>query len=145
MNDIKGIKEDLNKADLVSDKVIEEVIKIIGPEKWQELNDTYSDICTTPGEIIISLSELEDLQTTTGYYIAKRVDGKLQYWSGCKMGSGWMGGLFSAKVYKTSESAAKTIVSHQSEKDNYKIPKGSWDGAFPLPVYLSIEKGYLHD
>lgn len=44
MNDLKGIIEDCNKSDLVSDKVIKKVIEIIGQEKWNDLNDENRDI-----------------------------------------------------------------------------------------------------
>ena len=36
MNDIKGIIEDVEKSNLVSDKVIKKVIKIIGHEEWNK-------------------------------------------------------------------------------------------------------------
>ena len=62
MNDIKGIIEDVEKSSLVSDKVIKEVIEIIGQEKWQEINDEKSDICTTTGELIITLKGIPDLE-----------------------------------------------------------------------------------
>ena len=62
MNDIKGIIEDVEKSDLVSDKVIKKVIEIIGQEKWQEINDEKSDICTTTGELIITLKGITDLE-----------------------------------------------------------------------------------
>ena len=62
MNDIKGIIEDVEKSDLVSDKIIKKVIEIIGQEKWQEINDKKSDICTTTGELIITLKGIPDLE-----------------------------------------------------------------------------------
>ena len=62
MNDIKGIIEDVEKSDLVSDKVIKRVIEIIGQEKWQDINDEKSDICTTTGELIITLKRIPDLE-----------------------------------------------------------------------------------
>lgn len=62
MNDIKGIIEDVEKSSLVSDKVIKNVIEIIGQEKWQEINDEKSDICTTTGELIITLKRIPDLE-----------------------------------------------------------------------------------
>lgn len=62
MNDLKGIIEDCNKSDLVSDKVIKKIIEIIGQEKWQDINDEESDICTTTGELIIILKGTADLE-----------------------------------------------------------------------------------
>ena len=62
MNDFKGIIEDVEKSSLVSDKVIEKVIEIIGQEKWQDINDEKSDICTTAGELIITLKGIADLE-----------------------------------------------------------------------------------
>ena len=55
MNDIKSIIEDCHKSDLVSKKVVRKVVEIIGQERWQELNDEENDICTTMGELIITL------------------------------------------------------------------------------------------
>jgi len=62
MNDLKGIIEDCNKSDLVSDKVIKKVIEIIGQEEWQILHDENNDICTTMGELIITLKGIADLE-----------------------------------------------------------------------------------
>ena len=62
MNDLKGIIEDCNKSDLVSDKVIKKVIEIIGQEEWQILHDENSDICTTMGELIITLKDIPYLE-----------------------------------------------------------------------------------
>ncbi len=62
MNDLKGIIEDFNKSDLVSKKVIEKVIKIIGQKRWNRIHDEESDICTTMGELIITLKGIPDLE-----------------------------------------------------------------------------------
>ena len=62
MNDLKGIIEDCNKSDLVSKKVIKKVIEIIGQEKWNDLYTEDSDICTTMGELIITLKGIADLE-----------------------------------------------------------------------------------
>lgn len=62
MNDIKGIIEDVEKSDLVSDKVIKRVIDIIGQEKWQDIHDEESDICTTTGELIITIKGIVELE-----------------------------------------------------------------------------------
>ena len=62
MNDLKGIIEDVEKSDLVSDKVIKKVIEIIGQEKWQDIHDEESDICTTTGELIITLKGITYLE-----------------------------------------------------------------------------------
>lgn len=61
MNDLKGIIEDCNKSDLVSDKIIKKIIEIIGQEEWQDLHDDNNDICTTMGELIITLNRVADL------------------------------------------------------------------------------------
>ena len=62
MNDLKGIIEDCNKSDLVSKKVIKKVIEIIGQEEWNDLHDEHSDICTTMGELVITLEGIPDLE-----------------------------------------------------------------------------------
>ena len=62
MNDIKGIIEDVEKSSLVSDKVIKKVIEIIGQEEWNDIHDEESDICTTTGELIITLKGIADLE-----------------------------------------------------------------------------------
>ena len=72
MNSIDGIISDVSKSNLISDKVINEVINIIGQEKWQELHDNFSDICTTTGELLISLKSYRDQENSAmeGWYIA---------------------------------------------------------------------------
>ena len=62
MNDIKGIIEDAEKSRLVSNKVIKKVIKIIGQEEWNNIHDEESDICTTTGELIITLKGIAELE-----------------------------------------------------------------------------------
>ena len=62
MNDIKGIIEDVEKTSLESDKVIKKVIEIIGQEEWNDIHDEESDICTTTGELIITLKGIPDLE-----------------------------------------------------------------------------------
>lgn len=62
MNDLKGIIKDCNKSDLVSDKIIKKIIEIIGQEEWQDLHDENNDICTTMGELIITLNGVADLE-----------------------------------------------------------------------------------
>lgn len=62
MNDIKGIIEDVEKSSLVSSKVIKKVIKIIGQEEWNNIHDEESDICTTTGELIITLKGIAELE-----------------------------------------------------------------------------------
>lgn len=62
MNDIKGIIEDVEKSSLVSDKVIKRVIEIIGQEEWNDIHDDESDICTTTGELIITLKGIAELE-----------------------------------------------------------------------------------
>ena len=62
MNDIKGIIEDVEKSSLVSDKVIKKVIKMIGQEEWNNIHDEESDICTTTGELIITLKGIAELE-----------------------------------------------------------------------------------
>ena len=62
MNDLKGIIEDCNKSDLVSDRVIKKAIEIIGQEEWQILHDENNDVCTTIGELIITLKEVAELE-----------------------------------------------------------------------------------
>ena len=62
MNDIKGIIEDVKKSNLVSNKVIKKVIEIIGQEKWHDIHDEESDICTTTGELIIILKGIAEFE-----------------------------------------------------------------------------------
>ena len=62
MNDIKGIIEDVEKSSLVSNKVIKKAIKIIGQEEWNNIYDEESDICTTTGELIITLKGIAELE-----------------------------------------------------------------------------------
>ena len=61
MNDIKCIIEDVEKSDLVSTKVINKVINMIGREEWNDLYDIENDICTTTGELIITLKGIVEL------------------------------------------------------------------------------------
>ena len=133
MNTLAGIIEDINKSELVSDSVIKEVIKLIGQDKWNELQNTVSDICTTPGELLITLKEAQQIEENAleGWYIAYRdKNDKLRYYSGCKMGSGFVNGIYSAKIYKSKDNAIKTIV------DKNKSGKPEWLGAFPLYVQI---------
>ena len=62
MNDLEGIIEDCYKSDLVSNKVIKKVIEIIGQEEWQILHDENNDVCTTMGELIITLEGIAELE-----------------------------------------------------------------------------------
>ena len=62
MNDIKGIIEDVEKSSLVSNNVIKKVIKIIGQEEWNNINDEELDICTTTGELLITLQGIAELE-----------------------------------------------------------------------------------
>ena len=62
MNDIKGIIEDVEKSNLVSNKVIKKVIKIIGQKEWNNIHNEESDICTTTGELIITLKGIAELE-----------------------------------------------------------------------------------
>lgn len=62
MNDIKGIIEDVEKSSLVSDNVIKKVIEIIGQEEWNDIHDEEDDICTTTGELIITLKGIAELE-----------------------------------------------------------------------------------
>ena len=63
MNDIKGIIEDVEKSNLVSNKVIKKVAEIIGQEKWNDIYDEENDICTTTGELIITLKGIAELES----------------------------------------------------------------------------------
>ena len=63
MNDIKGIIEDVKKSSLVSNKVIKKVAEIIGQEKWTDIYDEEDDICTTTGELIITLKGIAELES----------------------------------------------------------------------------------
>lgn len=62
MNDIKGIIEDVKKSNLVSNKVIKKVVDIIGQEKWNDIYDEENDICTTTGELIITLKGIAEFE-----------------------------------------------------------------------------------
>ena len=52
----------LKKSSLVSNNVIKKVIEIIGQEKWNDIHDEESDICTTTGELIITLKGITYLE-----------------------------------------------------------------------------------
>ena len=62
MNDIKGIIEDVEKSSLVSNKVIKKFAEIIGQEKWTDIYDEKDDICTTTGELIITLKGIAEFE-----------------------------------------------------------------------------------
>ena len=59
VNDLKSIIEDVNKSEIVSKKVIEKVIEMIGQEEWHDLYDEYNDTRTTTGEVVITLRSLD--------------------------------------------------------------------------------------
>lgn len=135
MNSIDGIISDVNKSSLISSKVINEVINIIGQEKWHELHDNFSDICTTTGELLISLKSYRDQESSAmeGWYITYRdSDDKIHYYSGCKMGGGWTNGVYTAKIYKSKDNAIKTILSKQKHQNT----DGTWNSAFPKYVQI---------
>ena len=81
MNDLKGIIEDCNKSDLVSDKVIKKIIEIIGQEEWNDLHDENSDICTTMGELIITLKRIPDLEEENAELKEKYADLEKKYFN----------------------------------------------------------------
>jgi len=62
MNTLEGIIEDINKCELVSDKVIKKVRELIGQEEWNDLYDEENDIITTTGELLITLKGIPDLE-----------------------------------------------------------------------------------
>lgn len=135
MNSIGGIISDVSKSNLISDKVINEVINIIGQEKWQELHDNFSDICTTTGELLISLKSYRDQENSAmeGWYIAyKDPNSKIHYYSGCKMGGGWTNGVYTAKIYKSKDNAIKTILT----KRKYQGSVDTWNNTFPKYVRI---------
>lgn len=59
VNDLKSIIEDVNKSEIVSKKVIEKVIEMIGQEEWHDLYDEYNNTVTTTGEVVITLRSLD--------------------------------------------------------------------------------------
>ena len=135
MNSIDGIISDVNKSSLVSDKVINEVINIIGQEKWNDLHDDFSDICTTTGELLISLKSYKEQEDSAmeGWYIVYRdSNDKIHYYSGCKMGGGWTNGIYTAKIYKSKDNAIKTILG----KRKHPGTANTWDNAFPKYVQI---------
>ena len=95
MNDLKGIIEDCNKSDLVSDKVIKKVIEIIGQEKWQDLHDENNDICTTMGELIITLKGIADLEKENA-----ELKETLKTYNGC---GDWDNDFHTCRVYLQHE------------------------------------------
>lgn len=62
MNELKGIIEDCYKSDLISKEAIKKIIEIIGKEEWNYLYDENSNICTTMGELIITLKGIPELE-----------------------------------------------------------------------------------
>ena len=95
MNDFKGIIEDVEKSSLVSDKVIEKVIEIIGQEKWQDINDEKSDICTTEGELIITLKGIPELEKENA-----ELTETLKTYNGC---GDWDNDFHTCRVYLQHE------------------------------------------
>lgn len=69
MNDIKGIIEDVEKSNLVSNKIIDKVRELIGQEKWNELYDECDDIMTTTGELLIVLESFKPVEEDYGKLI----------------------------------------------------------------------------
>ena len=95
MNDLKGIIEDCNKSDLVSDKVIKKVIEIIGQEEWQDLHDENNDVCTTMGELIITLKGIADLEKENA-----ELKETLKTYNGC---GDWDNDFHTCRVYLQHE------------------------------------------
>lgn len=62
MNTLEGIIKDVEKCNLVSNKIIDKVRELIGQEKWNELYDEYDDTMTTTGELLITLKSLKPIE-----------------------------------------------------------------------------------
>lgn len=62
MNDLKGIRDDIEKSTLISEKVLGKIVELIGENTYQLLEDEHSDIMTTTGELAITLRNLERLE-----------------------------------------------------------------------------------
>lgn len=62
MNSLKGIRDDIEKSTLISKKVLGKIVELIGETTYQLLEDEYSDIITTTGEVAICLDSLENLE-----------------------------------------------------------------------------------
>lgn len=108
MNDLKGIIEDCNKSDLISDKVIKKIIEIIGQEEWQELHDENNDVCTTMGELIITLKGITGLEKENAELKEKLGDVQMQK-AGEKSDLVWK--LKTANEQKADQlTYAKTII-----------------------------------
>lgn len=92
MNDLKGIIEDVNKSDLVSKNVLEKIIRLIGQETWQSLNDIHSDIITTSGEVAITLRNLKRLEEEneqlkqSNWELLEKIE-KMKNCANCKFGN----------------------------------------------------------
>lgn len=62
MNSLKGIRDDIEKSTLISEKVLGKIVELIGENTYQLLKNEHSDIMTTSGELAICLRSLEDLE-----------------------------------------------------------------------------------
>ena len=109
MNDLKGIIEDVEKSDLVSDKVIKKVIEIIGQEKWQDINDEKSDICTTTGELIITLKCIPELEKENA-----ELKETLKTYNGC---GDWDNDFHTCRVYLQHEELQEYIMQLEQAKE----------------------------
>ena len=116
MNDIKGIIEDVEKSSLVSSKVIKKVIKIIGQEEWNNIHDEESDICTTTGELIITLKGIAELEKENS-----ELEEKISTLLSCKNCPENKGGWICVKEYENKCLAQKIEFIQELEKEKCEL------------------------
>ena len=116
MNDIKGIIEDVEKSSLVSNKVIKKVIKIIGQEEWNNIYDEESDICTTTGELIITLKGIAELEKENA-----KLKEKISVLLSCKNCSENKGGWGCEKEYENKCLTQKIVYIKELKEENAEL------------------------
>ena len=136
MNDFKGIIEDVEKSSLVSDKVIEKVIEIIGQEKWQDINDEKSDICTTEGELIITLKGIPELEKENA-----ELTETLKTYNGC---GDWDNDFHTCRVYLQHEELQMYIDQLTTAKELLakwvELYKPKYETVLPTPIQVDTEQ-----
>lgn len=83
MNSLKGIRDDLEKSTLISEKVLGKIVELIGENTYRLLEDEHSDIITTTGELAICLRSLEILEKENEQLKAKLRAIKTCHFNGC--------------------------------------------------------------
>ena len=134
MNDIKGIIEDVEKSNLVSNKVIKKVIKIIGQEEWNNIHDEESDICTTTGELLITLQGIAELEKENAELREKLEDTEKvrDYWKASSFD--WRHKCTNKKSFKVAVKAQRQLAkAKELIKEMLSIlPKENIEGIYEI-------------